>query len=252
MEKLLNATLPNGTVIKFTGPRLEEGPLPALFYFVSSAEHSLDLDPYNQPIQFLKENSIRCFSVDLPHHQSGYEPEAALSRWAQDLMDSSDPITPFIETLKQCLDFLDNQNVLEERKIAAAGLSRGGYIATLIAANDPRIDYVCGFAPLTQFTAAPTFHQLDQADIPGSLNLDNIIDKLRNIHLRYYIGNRDMRVSTRSCYEFIEKLVESKFQSGERSPQAELIISPSVGHLGHGTLPQTFQQGAEWIRKKLL
>ena len=45
---------PNSISIYHVGPPLELGPLPTFFYFALSGEESLTLNPYNQPVSFLR------------------------------------------------------------------------------------------------------------------------------------------------------------------------------------------------------
>ncbi len=34
-------------------------------------------------------------------------------------------------------------------------------------------------------------------------------------------------------------------------PEVELFITKSIGQMGHGTAPDTFKQGSEWIVKHI-
>ncbi len=67
--------------ISFIGPPLQEGPLPAFFYFAHSAQASLMQDPYNQPAAFLAEYPVRVFSLSLPFHYGAIPPTEALTFW---------------------------------------------------------------------------------------------------------------------------------------------------------------------------
>jgi esterase FrsA len=79
----------------------------------------------------------------------------------------------------------------------------------------------------------------------------HLIDKLIGKNLRFHIGNRDELVGTAACFSFIEQLAEASYQNRIRSPQAELIVYPAIGYLGHGTPKAIFEQGAEWLSQKL-
>lgn len=234
------------------GPPLNEGPLPTLIYFALSGEESLTLDPFNQPIVFLKEQPIRKISFTLPYHGGAYAATETISLWAKDLVSGRDFVSPFIDNVIAALDELINDGYIDSNHIAAAGLSRGGFMACHLAAKDKRISTILGFAPLTQFSLMTEFHATATPALAESLSLMEIIDLLVGKKLRFYIGNRDTRVGTPQCFEFINALVETSFKNKLRSPPVELIISPSIGHKGHGTGPEIFKEGADWITKALL
>jgi hypothetical protein len=80
------------------------------------------------------------------------------------------------------------------------------------------------------------------------MNLHALIPKLADKKIRFYIGNKDTRVDTKSCMDLALSLSDA---STLRSPNIELIMSPSIGLMGHGTGPETFKQGAEWLAKAI-
>lgn len=233
--------------IVWTGPDLSKGPLPAFFYFALSGEDSLHLDPYNQPVQFLKGSPIRCFSFSIPFHGPGYDNNQSMDLWKKEFEQNSSFLEQFFQKCLVNIDYLINQNLIDITKIAVGGLSRGGFIATHLAARDSRIKYVLGYAPMTRLRV------LEELQGTGhGWDLIDLTDKLTHVHLRYYIGNRDLRVGTDACFDFIQALTESMFQQGQRSPPVEMVIAQSVGFKGHGTLPPTFRDGIDWLKQKLI
>lgn len=228
------------------GPDISKGPLPAFFYFALSGEESLHLDPFNQPVVFLKDSSIRCFSFTLPFHGPGYDNQKGVERWEEELSINPDFLDIFFQQCLKNIDELIQQGYIDEEKIAIGGLSRGAFIATHLAARDPRLKYILGFAPMTRFPN----HK--KQDIESPWNLHNFIRHLVDKQVRFYIGNHDVRVGTQACFDFIHLLADASFHHGHRSPPVELIITPSVGFKGHGTLPPVFKAGADWIIKKLI
>lgn len=237
-HEVLNS--PIGLPIYTRGPKLSEGSLPAFFYFALSGNDSLYLNPFNQPIAFLEHFPIRCISFTLPFHGHNYDNNKALELYEHELQLNPNFLDKFFMDCLRNIDYLVQQKIIDEEKIAVGGLSRGGFIATHLAARDPRLKYILGFAPLTRF--------------PGSFGLDlhSLVEKLTDKHVRFYIGNRDLRVGTEACFQFISLLTENVFHHGHRSPPIELIISPSIGFKGHGTPPHVFKAGAQWIVEKLL
>ncbi len=230
-----------------TGPALDHGPLPSFFYFALSGPDSLCLDPFNQPVQFLRGKMIRIFSMTLPGHENDLPPTQALSLWAEDISRGIDCIGNFLDQAQIAIDFAIREQFADPAKMAAGGLSRGGFIAAHVAARDPRFRFLLGFAPLTKLHQAKEFSQMQDNPLARSYALDSLAEPLSDRHVRLYIGNSDARVGTRSCFDFAMALTEKAHEKRIRSPQIEMLISPSVGQMGHGTSPEIFQQGADWI-----
>ncbi len=235
----------------FIGPALSVGPLPTLFYFSLSAEDSLCLDPFNQPVEYLSALPMRIISITLPGHENKLPPTEALNAWAAEIAFGTNPIGNFVEKIKCTVDTLDNQGLLLPERTAVAGLSRGAFIAAHAAAHIPEFQWIVGFAPLTKLSFAKEFENLPHHPLVETLSLEHLVDKLTDRHVRFYIGNLDVRVGTRHCFDFIEKLSQTAFQNKVRSPSVELIIGPSIGRDGHGTAKEVFHEGAQWIAEKL-
>lgn len=234
-----------------SGPHLDSGEMPALFYFALSGTDSLCTDPYNQPVQFLRGRQIRIFSLTLPAHENKLSPDDALRIWAEEMANGQDPLARFLDNAQMAVEYAIRHKLADPSRIAAAGLSRGGLFASLLAARMPEIKTVLGFAPLVRLNFAKEFHPLAHHPIVASHDVSREAHRLASKRLRYYIGNCDTRVSTRACFECIEEIVEAANEKQIRSPQIELILTPSIGRMGHGTSPEVFNQGARWIADTL-
>ena len=219
----------------FVGPPIEDGPLPALFYFALSAEDSLGQDPYNQPVQFLQGLPLRVFSITLPAHENNFPPEKAMNVWAKRIKGGEDLISPFIASVKRTVEKLKPHLT----SCAVAGLSRGAFIACHVAALCPEFTHILGYAPLTQLDYAP------------DLNLETLSSKLFNRKIRFYIGNHDTRVGTEHAFSLIHALANEANSNRIRNAPIEMIIGPSIGYQGHGTSPRVFQAGVDWLKKEL-
>ncbi|MCH9613186.1 MAG: hypothetical protein SP1CHLAM54_01830 [Chlamydiia bacterium] len=200
-----------------TGPPLEEGPLPAIIYFALSAEESLQLDPFDQPVKALQNEKVRIFSFTLPHHENQ---QRDLSKWTEEI------VADFVRMVKAKIPDLNASEV------GVMGLSRGAMMACRLAAICPEIKHVLGFAPYSKF-------------------LDNIEDHLYDRSVRFYIGNLDTRVGTRECFDITQKLSKKAQENQIRSPPIELIVTPSIGFKGHGTSKAIFEAGAHWLKEQL-
>jgi esterase FrsA len=230
------------------GPSLDLGPLPSIFYFALSGPDSLCLDPFNQPVQFLEGKWIRIFSMTLPAHEEGLSPHNALSLWAEEIDKGRDPLGLFFEQALKAVEYTVRHQFADPRKLGIAGLSRGGLIASHLAARDERFKAILQFAPLTRISKGKDFDRVKDHPIVESLDVLPLAKQLADRHIRFYIGNKDTRTHTKSCFEFAMELVE---HSTLRTPQIEFIMTPSIGQMGHGTSPETFRQGAEWLAQCL-
>lgn len=247
----------NGYPIFFKGSPLSQGPLPAFFYFALAGDESLELSPYNHPILHLIDTPLRIFSFTLPFHGEGHNKFHAMEHWIRHLHAKESFLDNFLASTIQAIQWLIDSRIVDPLHIAVGGISRGGFIAAHIAARHPLIHTVLAFAPLTELKTLAEYQpfasdlifskRLDQ------LSLESIIDSLLHVRsLRFYIGNRDMRVSTDAAFHFIRKLADATHDKRIRNHHCELFITSSIGHKGHGTAPETFEEGAAWIKKQLL
>lgn len=243
---------PSGLPILFRGPPLSEGPLPALFYLALSAEESLTLSPFCQPTEFALRHNIRVFSCDLPGHGPGLDPNRAIDLWTSWYSQGLDPLKQFLEAFHQNIDFLVNNHYVIPKQMAIAGLSRGGLLALHTAAKDQRIKTVVGFAPLTTLTRLAEMIGNVNDPIIQSYAAEHLIPALTHHHIRFYIGNNDQRVNTDAAYQVIRKIALEAYEKRHRDGTAEFIMTPSVGHKGHGTSPQSFQDGIDWAMKQII
>lgn len=244
---------PEKTPISFLGPGAEAGPLPAFLYFALSAEESLELHPYNQPALHVASEQIRVFSFTIPGHEPGQNKHHAMQYWADQMLEGDYILKNFFNKIKLSIDWLiDNEWILPE-KIASGGLSRGGFIATHVAAIEPRIRSLLAFAPLTELMLLKEFAEHpDLQRRVEELDLLHLVDSLTHVrNVRLFIGNRDTRVGTDACYRFMRRLVEKGYEKSARHQKIELLISQSIGHNGHGTSPEIFEKGSLWIKKIL-
>lgn len=241
-------TLAPGMEVYHQGPSLSAGALPTFIYFALSGEESLTLEPINRPAVNFKGENVRVISVTLPYHGDGFDPIHAMHAWAEEFEKSGEFMQAFLDKALKMIDLLLASGVVDESKLAVGGLSRGGFIACQVAAREPRIGSVVGFSPLTKFAWSESFKNLQNHDHSVPFDLINLTPQLMRHPIRFYIGNRDVRVGTRPAYEFIEALANYAYEHGIRSPSAELTLFPSIGHKGHGTPPDIFDLGTEWIK----
>jgi hypothetical protein len=243
-------TIPNGAELFYSGPPLDAGPLPAIIYLAVSGIDSLILDPLNQPAAFLALHyKMRVFSLNLPAHEPPLQPQHAFTEWADAFQKGNDLLRPFIKRVAHTANFLVEKKIAT--KLGIAGLSRGGFLAMHSAALSSHLQTVLAFAPVTKLGLAKEFSSLAADPELQKLDLLSLCEELYDKTIRIYIGNRDELVSTSSCFSFVKALADTAYEHKIRSPQVEMILSPSIGYQGHGTAKSLFEQGAAWIADQL-
>lgn len=239
-----------GEPFSYIGPLLHLGAMPAIVYFALSDEHSLNQDPFNQPAIHLSNFPIRIFSFTLPHHSSELDPKKAMTYWANDFIQEIDPLHPFLDNVASTLKNLIEQKVIT--KLGLMGLSRGAFIAMHVAERLKSVSHILGFAPLITFQSLHEFDALSSLILVQKYDPYNLIPILYDRSIRFYISNYDQRVGTKNAFSWINDLAHHAHEKGIRSAPIELYIRPPIGYLGHGTSPETFVEGSDWLAKELL
>lgn len=234
----------------YLGPHLHLGAMPAIVYFALTDESSLTQDPFNQPAIHLSQFPLRVFSFTLPHHGSELDPKKAMTHWARDFILEIDPLIPFLDNVASTLKNLIEQKVIT--KLGLMGLSRGAFIAMHVAARLRSVSHILGFAPLITFKSLHEFDALTSLVLVQKYDPYDLIPILYDRSIRFYISNYDKRVGTENAFSWIKDLASHAHEKGIRSAPIELYIRPPIGYLGHGTSPETFAQGADWLAKELL
>jgi esterase FrsA len=205
-----------------------------VFYFAVGAQDNLTKDPFNQPVEMLKTRGISVITFSLPYHAPPFLPQNGIEEWIKAYKRGEDPLTPFFNDVAEKIQALG----LDWSKTGVMGLSRGVFIGAHILKRIPQIPYFLGFAPMTSLNPY--------------LNLDCCIEALSSRTIRFYIGNNDTRVGTDHCFSLIQSLVAKAKEQGKREIPIELIIGPSVGYKGHGTLPHIFADGVKWLGERFI
>ncbi|KAA8492492.1 hypothetical protein FVE85_7999 [Porphyridium purpureum] len=253
---------------KVAGPPAEKGMLPAIIYFALTAEQSLGLDPYNQFARFalgfehepqlgelevlerLQRAELRVFSVTLPFHGTMEQNKLAFKNWAQAYAAGQDILSGFLNRVDRGIQTLLKTQIDPDR-LWTAGLSRGGLIASLVAMRNPEVTGVLAFSAVTVPGDLKELREVREQPALKALSLKTPqnLEILSKKETRFYIGNQDETVGTRNCFDVAHGLAAA---SNARSPPHEFIMYCSLGREGHGTSVDVFQDGATWIRRKIL
>jgi dienelactone hydrolase len=209
-------------------------PDPALLLtFSSTGRDSLTTAPYDESAKAFVAVGHRALSFDLPEHGDRVTPgrEAGIAGMCQALVAGKDPFELFVADGRAAIDACIERKLARAGRIFACGVSRGGYCALRLAAADPRIGGVAGFAPVTDWRPLREFAQVKSRADVAALALDNYAAKLAGRPVWLAIGNRDDRVGTECCTRFAMRLFEAEAGLGLRASRAWFqVVDDSEGH----------------------
>lgn len=222
----------------------------SLFYFTLEAKDSLLTNPFNQLVEFSSHKLINYYSVTLPFHGQGIPNLKTVDKWREECTKGSDFLIQFLSQCHEIILELERKGKLSREKTLLAGLSRGAFIAANLASQDSNFPGVMAFAPMTRMFSSEEKKSLEnQGLFQDFWELPHLVPKLFRKKIFISIGNHDQKVSTQSCLNFYNALVETAIHNKLRPIALTLQVYPAVGHKGHGTPPEIFQLGADWINR---
>jgi hypothetical protein len=234
----------------YRGPGPEAGPVPTVFGFALSGTMTLSGGAIAQPAELLAAQGVRVCSLDLPHHARGVDPHEALSAWARNLAMGIHPFESWGDLVGVCLEELAEEGMLGS--LLFYGISRGALAAAWAASHvelptGVQIAGLCAWAPLVRLARSEPFQSIAQQPNVQELDCCRWVERMVDIPLKVWIGNLDHRVGVSPAFEWVEQLAQAQAASGHRVCRSELVIRPSVGHQGHGTPPESFEEGVRWL-----
>lgn len=242
-EVVANRT-PDGTAYAMLSPPAK-GPAPTLLLFATTGESTLATEPYRRVGALLYAQGWNVISLDMPCHgaeQRKGEP-AQLAGWVARTARGEDIAAELCARVNKVLDHLVKSRMSDPDRIAAAGTSRGGFMAFRAAAANPRIRAVAGFAPVTDLLALTEFANMKSNALAQQLALVNVAEKLADRAAWITIGNQDGRVGTDRATAFAKALTQAAEQKKLRA-RVELQVLPVPGHT---SLPEWYDQAAAWL-----
>ncbi len=220
------------------------GPAPTLLLFALAGADTLSTEPYCRVGRLLHAQGWNVVSLDLPCHgadrRAGEPPE--LAGWAARLKAGEDIVAAFRTQVNDVLDHLIMTEVADPARLAAAGTSRGGFMAFQAAAGSPRIRAVSAFSPVTDLTALSEFSGQETNPLVQRLALVNAADQLADRAAWITIGNADARVGTDRAVAFARALATAALARGTAA-DVSLRVQPTPGHGGD---PRWHEEAAKW------
>lgn len=206
---------------------------PWLLIFLSADRQSSMPDGrYGAPGRLALEQGHRVASFDLPAHGDRVGPQGGgIAGLAALVAAGGKPFDALVADGRAVIDECLRRGLAEEGRIVAAGVSRGGYSALLLTAEDERISAVAAFAPATDWRRITEFASIKDQPATAALALENVAPKLAGRRVYVAIGNHDDRVGTDTCTRFVLRLLEIETQHGlKKSGVRYLVVDDSPGH----------------------
>jgi esterase FrsA len=231
--------------------RKKSSPCPTLLMLGHSIENMLGNKDFNPPALILQRQGFIAVSVDAPGHgqdlREGEADDNLKLSWRPRLLRGERMIDKFAKKVSLLLNYLIRNRYTDPRRIAALGISRGGFLALHLAAREKRVGCVAAVAPVVDLLAVREFGGLDRHPVFKALHLVNYTRKLANLPIWICIGNNDDRVDTDRAFQFVRKLVIDS-ADGKKPVDVQIHVMPTLGHAAHAT---AYPEAAAWILGKL-
>jgi pimeloyl-ACP methyl ester carboxylesterase len=211
------------------------GPASTLLLFAMAGAATLTTEPYCRVGRLLYAQGWNVVSLDLPCHGADLRPgePPELAGWAARVGAGEDIVAPFRQRVNDVVEHLVATDIADPSRIAAAGTSRGGFMAFHAAAGNPSIRAVAAFSPVTDLLALSEFAGQEANPLVRRLALTKAADNLADRAAWITIGDADERVGTDKAVEFASAL-----------PQAMLQV---VATPGHSSASEWHDKAAEWM-----
>jgi len=226
---------------------------PILFLYFSRDQNDLDgmtriLSGYPDFIAtdcFLNAGH-RVLTFDAPNHGERIDKYGShIEGFCNAYMDGVDPFKIFIEDGKAVIDHCIASGYARPGRIVIGGVSRFGYLAFRLMAEDRRISAAAGYAPVTDWNDIGFDKAKGKVDI-DCLRLTNFVSQLAGRHIFISVGNHDGIVNTSSCMRFFLALMEANKRAGFDDSYVDFYTTEDPGHTCSGPW---YTKSAEFLCK---
>ncbi len=206
-------------------------PAPTLLLLAMSGAGTLRNDPYRLVGLHLRAQGWQIVSLDLPCHGADRRDHESpeLPGWAARTAAGEDFVAAFQARVNDVLAHLIAGGMADPNHMAAAGTSRGGYLALQAAAGNPHLRAVAAFAPVTDLLALREFTGQEDNPLVHRLALTRQAEPLADRAVWITIGSADDRVDTDRCIAFTRALVHAATARGFK-PNVILHLLATPGH----------------------
>jgi dienelactone hydrolase len=220
-------------------------PAPTLLLFAMAGADTLCTEPYCRVGRLLHAQGWNVVSLDLSCHgaDSRANEPTELAGWAARTAAGEDFVAPFLKRVNDVVAHLVTRSLADPARIAAAGTSRGGFLAFHAAAANPRIRAVAAFAPVTDLIALNEFAGQKENPLVRRLALVNAAEALAGRAAWITIGNADARVDTDKAIAFARALASAS-QARSLVCDVTLHVLPTPRHC---SFSEWHDEAANWL-----
>ncbi len=226
----------------------KDRPAPTLFVLGHGLETMQQQPVYTEVARLPLKQGVLSVVLDPPCHGEDIRPgePEGMEGWRSRLEHGEPFVQAFTTHARKVLDYLIRQGYSDPRRIAACGVSRGGFLAFHWAAVDPRVRTAAGVSPLVRLMALREFRGTPEPEKAEKLSLVEIAPKLAGRAVWVSIGNHDLRVDTDQVIAFTRAIVRAAARSNrpDQVIPVELIVAPTAGHR---KIDQAHELLAAWI-----
>lgn len=225
-----------------------DGPAPTLLLLGMAGADALATEPYCRVGRLMHAQGSNVVSLDLPCHGADRRPgekrvPTELADWARRIATGEDIVAAFQARMKDVVEHLISTGSADPARIAAAGISHGGFMALHAGAVDQRIRAIIAFSPVTDLLALSEFAGLEQTPLASRLARANATEPLADRAIWISIGKADTRVDTRKAVASAEAVREAAAVRG-LPPRVTLRLLDTPGHAG---VPESYDEAATWL-----
>lgn len=248
-DVVIHKKTPDGTEYGLWG-NVGAQPAPTLFMLAGTIDGTLGSAYFRQCGNELGQLGYLVVSIDLPCHgsQSGEGQPSGLGGWSYRVGNGEDIVEESNARLSAVLDDLIKTRLSDPERIAAAGTSRGGFLAIHFAAHDTRVKCAAGFAAVTDLAALSEFRARQENELVKKLSLINQAEKLAGRPIWIITGDRDERVGTHFAIELASRL---SALAKERDIPSNVELHVMSEPRGHTTPRGASDLAADWIHRHL-
>jgi dienelactone hydrolase len=222
-------------------------PAPTLIFFGGAIEEMLNDDYQRQCGNILADKGYITVLIDGPCEGREIRPgePGGLEGWRYRLEHGDDFVPEVNARASELLDYLIARGYTDPDRIAACGISRGGFLAMHFAASEPRVRCAAVYCPVINLgTLQLWFKGAEQDPLVRSLDLMESADKLVGKPLWIVVGDQDRPVDTDYVIAFARKI--SRLSGQNARVELHVIAEPG----GHTTPAGSDEKSAAWISQQ--
>ena len=223
-------------------------PAPTVFAVGQSIERTLTDKDIANIGWLLAEQRFVMVTLDIPCHGEDSRPgePPRLNGWSFRTRNGEPLVQPFVKRASEVLDWLVRNGYTDASRVAAYGISRGGFMALHFAAADARVRCIAGLAPVTDMGKLSEFHGQEDSPLVRASAVPLVAGALASRSVWITIGELDDRVGTDAAIQLNRAIAGAAAPTG-KAPDMTMIIGPWSGH---SVDPAMDVEAARWIQSR--